>query len=362
LTFIIGTDIATFANTFRAIFFYSVIISFLWLNDDIKEIYLFGYLLTPYLFLIVFSQIYLLLNGRQFITIFDPTFTGIAKNSVTGDIRVVVSGILIVYYTMFFGYQLIITKKYAIYKRLGEIIIIISAFSLFLSATRVWISITLLCFLVYQISIKRKIRSLVSISILLISILFLLNTMGILSLDYFERNIWGRYFPTVEALAKGEFNKTDTFTDRIANDIPRVMRGVKESPIMGVGLSDTYREHYSNDVGFYNTILLFGILGTVLFFYFIFNFLKKASESSYDDLIPFKVVWAGILLGYFFTWDFFSFYPSKVFFVSLIIASIELFMNHHKRQTIGIKRRRVNKLRGMDESNYSLWRYGNPLA
>jgi len=346
ITFFLGTNISDFANSFRAIFFYTIIVSFFWLNNSIDEIFLFGYLLVPYLLLIIFSQIYLLSNVRQFITLFDPTFVNIAKNSVTGAVRITVSGVLIVYYNMFFGYQLIINKKYVIFNKVGEIILILSAFSLFISATRVWISITLLCFLVYQITIRHKIRSFISVSIIIILFYIIFNTLGIFSFDYFERNIWGRYYPTVEALVKGDLNQTDTFTDRITNDIPKVMKGVKVSPILGVGLSDIYRKQYSNDVGFYNTILLLGVSGTIIFFYFIFYFYAKMSKLSKDkvhenkksDFIPFKVIWAGILLGYFFTWDFFSFYPEKVFFISIIIASAEFILNQYKEQPIAINK------------------------
>ena len=77
LTFIFGTDVATFANSLRSIFYYSVVISFFWLTNEIQDIYKFGYLLLPFAVLVVYDQLYTVMNGHHIISQIDNNFENV---------------------------------------------------------------------------------------------------------------------------------------------------------------------------------------------------------------------------------------------------------------------------------------------
>jgi hypothetical protein len=66
--------------------------------------------------------------------------------------------------------------------------------------------------------------------------------------------------------------------------------------------------------------------------------LNKFRKSNYFDdveksiFISLLLGFAGILTGYFFTWDFFSFYPEKVYFVSIVFATGDLVLELNRRK------------------------------
>ena len=171
---------------------------------------------------------------------------------------------------------------------------------------------------------------------LLVIVLF---SSGFIEQEFID-NINKRYFEVGKMASSGNL-KQGTFADRIENDIPHVLKGFAYSPVLGVGLSKYMKLYYSNDVGFVNTILIYGIIGFPVFLFFLFRYIYHLNRFRKNDafnqtekniFISLILGFGGILTGYFFTWDFFSFYPEKVFFVSIVFATGDLVLELHGRE------------------------------
>jgi len=340
VSFFLGTELKPFVNTLRSFFFFGIIFSYLRLIKNKEEIIKFGYLLFPYTILIIFDQLFLINEGSRFISIFDPSMVGIfVKNSISGDIRAVVQGILIVFYVLMFGFQIAHQKKYELFPGFSSIAIFIPIGIFFLSATRSWMMIGVIAILGY-IFLSAKGHKLA----IQISILGAVLAIGLVSSGFIDKEFVGNITKRYEELgkiAKTGNLKQGTFADRIENDIPKVLKGVEYSPVLGVGMSRYMKRYYSNDVGFMNTLLIYGIIGFPIFLFFLFRYmflLNRFRKSNYFDQLERNIFlslllgFAGIMTGYFFTWDFFSFYPEKVFFVSIIFATGDLVLELHERE------------------------------
>ncbi|RKX91749.1 MAG: hypothetical protein DRP84_11150 [Spirochaetes bacterium] len=138
----------------------------------------------------------------------------------------------------------------------------------------------------------------------------------------------------VSYIAKGNIYIVDTARSRFFDQLPIILEQIKQNPLTGYGVSEITMEYCNNNLGFVNTILMFGIFGLSLFIYFFIKYFSMISTSiKRFDNNPFKnslkimaIVWVGILIGYFSTWDFFTYYFYKTFFISILIAITEFFI------------------------------------
>ena len=72
--------------------------------------------------------------------------------------------------------------------------------------------------------------------------------------------------------------------------------------------------------------------------------LKRLSNSS-PLRTPLKIMaiaGGGMLIGYFSTWDFFTFYFHRTFFVSILIAITELFFRQADKEELLAKQRKIS--------------------
>ncbi len=344
VSFLLGTELKPFVNTLRPFFFFGMIFAYLRLINSKEEILKFGYLLFPYTILIIFDQLYLINMGSRFISVFDPSMIGVfVKNSISGDIRAVVNGILIVFYVMIFGFQIANNRKYEIFPGFSSMAIFIPVGIFFLSATRSWMMIGTIGVLGYIVLSSKGYKLAIQMGIVGFALVVALFSSGFID-EEFVGNITKRYEELGKIASSGNL-KQGTFADRIEHDIPHVLKGVEYSPVLGVGMSKYMKTYYSNDVGFMNTLLIYGFIGFPIFLFFLFRYmflLNKFRKSKYfDDLeksifISLLLGFAGILAGYFFTWDFFSFYPEKVFFVSIIFATGDLVLELRNREQLQV--------------------------
>ena len=340
VSFLLGTQLKPFINTLRSFFFYGIIFSYLRLIKDKDDILKFGYLMVPFTMLIVFDQLFVINMGSRFISVLDPSMIGVfAKNSISGDIRAVVQGILIVFYTLIFGFQISGLKKYEIFPGFSSLAIFLPIASFFLSATRSWMMIGIMAILGYIVLSTKGIRFAIQVGTLGTLLVIVLFSSGFIEQEFID-NINKRYFEVGKMASSGNL-KQGTFADRIENDIPHVLKGFAYSPVLGVGLSKYMKLYYSNDVGFVNTILIYGIIGFPVFLFFLFRYIYHLNRFRKNDafnqtekniFISLILGFGGILTGYFFTWDFFSFYPEKVFFVSIVFATGDLVLELHGRE------------------------------
>ena len=154
-------------------------------------------------------------------------------------------------------------------------------------------------------------------------------------------------------IAKGNVYSVDTAMNRLVNQLPVLLAIIRQNPFIGYGFSYITMYYYDSDLGFLNTILMFGIVGFgFLIFFFIRLFavlissIKRVSARN-SVKIPLKimvVVWLGILIGYFSTWEFFTRHFNKVIFVSLLIAFVEFLVMRADKDEIRIQNLRTTSL------------------
>ena len=326
-----GTDVDILAWNLRWVFYYTIIISFLFLVRKSQEVRNFFVLMFPVVFFILFTQIHYIVSGTEFINLFDPGFRGVTLNTVTGDLRPVMGGILLVFFCFITALLLLLEKDLKIPKIFLYSVVVTTFLTVFLSATRVWFIIFSIVFLGYVLASRRKLSSTLGIIAVLLIIAGGIIYSGILSHELLVNSSWARMRQLFD-IARGDFFAAQTAMNRLVVQMPILINTIKQSPLIGFGFSVITMEHYDDDFGFLNTILMFGLIGFALFLGFFYRiisvlsaFLKRLENgSAYRSALKMMaVVWVSILIGYLSTWDFFTMYFNKVFFMALIIAVSE---------------------------------------
>ena len=300
-----------------------------------EDVFNFLKLIFPIAFFILFVQIYYLIQAKHLINIFIPSMEYILlKNSLTHELRPFIGGINLIFLCYIGALLLIQYENRALKKGYFYLISAVSFFSVFISATRTWFGI----FLFITIGVFfRKIRNLSKIfilSLLIIIIAFSLVKLGAVHWKYLEYSSWGR-ISQIFYFLNGEEKKIDTFTNRLPT-LRQLLVKIEKKPIIGYGFSDFSRENYDNEWGFFNTILMFGVIGFLLFVFLFISYFRTMFSALHrlrkgkplkDALKVLLVSFCGILVGYCFTWDFFSFvYPYIVVFMMVFLGISEAFI------------------------------------
>jgi hypothetical protein len=166
----------------------------------------------------------------------------------------------------FFNNKLVFTKRYLIS------IIIICFLSLFLSATRGWTIAFLVVFLLCGIyyGSNKKIFDIIKIVLggLIIFLLLILFSPALKTqvLGSFER------LSSVTSIAYGDLSAGGTSV-RLTDRGERVLSKVAERPVLGWGFSDVYFEYWDGHVGHHSILLNVGIVGYLIFLFFLFKWL-----------------------------------------------------------------------------------------
>lgn len=329
-----GTNIDVIAWNIRWLFYYSVIVSFYYLVNDKKDVYLFAILVLPIVLFIFFTQVHFLVTGNEFVNLFSPGYRSITLIVLTGSIRPMVGGILIVFFCYCFSILLLVDKEYALPHSYLYLTIAVALLSVFVSATRQWFVVFSLIFLGYVVFLRKKVLSTLGIFGSILVVVSALTYFSVIPSDALLHSSWLR-IQEVLSLARGDISAVGTAQNRFMVQLPVLLQVIKRNPIIGYGFSNTTMVHYDNDLGFVNTILIFGLVGFLLhvnLFVHIFRLLVKSVRKIGDGntckgpLKTLVLIWAGLLLIYLTTQDFFAFYFNKVFFVAVLIVFTEYFV------------------------------------
>lgn len=271
--------------------------------------------LFPITFLILFSQVFTIVNGMS-----PAQFMGIKVESnhlfiVSRDTT----------YRGFFNDALVLVATFGAYLALGTkenrfprsymYMVLISLFlSIFLSATRGWI----LGFLVVSVGFllflsKVRPAQTVKIGVLAVLLVAVLYSLPIIKIQV--DNAWDRLM-TLQALAEGDLSAGGTLV-RLERRSPLVMKRWAESPLTGIGFSNEFFRHSDMHVANQNILLHTGILGALLLFGFLVHFLSvlfftgvklPAGHPQKKQLLVFVVFFFGWFLIHSVTSQQFAFY------------------------------------------------------
>ncbi|NJO90132.1 MAG: hypothetical protein HC831_15185 [Chloroflexia bacterium] len=115
-----------------------------------------------------------------------------------------------------------------------------------MSATRSWMMIGVFAILGYIVLSSKGLKFAVQVGTIGTLLVIALFSSGFIEQEFVD-NINKRYFELGEMASSGNL-KQGTFADRIENDIPKVLKGLEYSPVLGVGMSKYMKQFYSNDV------------------------------------------------------------------------------------------------------------------
>ena len=344
MTFVLGLEGTSFFNTFRPYFYYTILVSFYFLIDDPKDILKFGYLMVPYVLFTLFDQLFLLTQNRLLISIINPeTIRAIVNNTVTNDARAYFSGFLLIFYAFIFALQLRSNPRYELFSGLAYAIIGVSLATFVLSATRVYLMIPLAVFGMYVLLDRRGGSDAVRLSIFVALFAIVFFSLNIISFDFFLKSIWPRFEAFFMVIfGGGNLAEFDTVQSRLDEDLPSLIEGVMHSPLVGTGFSGVFSRYENNDLGFINTILIFGLVGFTLVINFLVMLLRQlnqwvgragANPNARAILNTTRMAMVGVLLGYATTFDFFTVRQvDRIYFMAILLASTEIAVHHINQQ------------------------------
>jgi len=318
---------------FRPVFHLTWLISFLGLVNTREKVFRFLYLLLPIVFFILFTQFYILTNNQEFINVFVPFERTLITNTLTGETRPVPGawGLLLLCYI---GAMLLApfqTNK--ISKQYTYCMMTLAFISVLISATR-FIFGMFFCILVgvYFSRLRSLGNIIIVIGVAVLALTIFINT-GLLTDTYVRESIFSRVLQ-VFMLVQGEGHHIDTFGSRIQGLQPMLQR-IRDNIFLGYGFSDISAEYYDNNWGFFNTVLMFGVVGLIIFCLLAIAYLKLVFRTmrrlpfaapARTALLVLGVSLLSFLGGYALTWDLFSMtYGYQVAFITIFFALCEHF-------------------------------------
>jgi len=345
VTIYFGMTFTKFTNqTLRGLFFYTFIYSLPALMHKKGDIYKFMYLFFPFVFFEIISQFYLLYTGVDLITLINPvTVLTVSEDLLMGGIRPVANGFAVVISAFIFAFVFLENKNKLSSRFYVITVIFLSAFSIFISATRQSIIMLLFMFSLYYFFMSRR-RSNLTFQLIFVILFF------ILILDYV--NVWdlnkiigGTIDRLVGAIGfkNGSVTAEDTLDYRLTERFPKLIEAIKGSLFLGYGFSDKFFEYYDGHLGgILVGLLQVGVLGYVFVVYFIINIFRVnykyirflRPDNSY--VMGIKVMTMGlagfamvnIFIDPIFIFNVFA-HPQE-FFILLLICS--MFIHYGKKE------------------------------
>ena len=239
-------------------------------------------LLFAFVFFVVLTQIYFLLVGHDINVMLGGRLYSVLPDKTIEEASQAlrpVAGISITFFSIIGSVILLLYKKTNISKNYLFTILIVSLFSIFLTATRSWMIAAILIFISFLLFNSKNPFSLILkfllpivVLILLFSFVPLLKKQSDMAVDRFE---------TLINLTEGDVTAGGTLS-RIDERGPRVMKKFWESPIIGFGLGDESMVADDGHVGFQNMLLHSGIIGLILYIilWLSFSFKMFFRENS----------------------------------------------------------------------------------
>jgi hypothetical protein len=305
ISFFYGVTLKPFLNTVvRGLFFYTLIYTFPALINNKKDLYKFMTMFFPFVFFELASQIFSIKMEINLGDLFNPGSQPEAFNSITGDIRVIPTGYVVVRVAFIFAFIMLDNLDRIISKSYSISIILISILSILLSATRSAIFMFIFIFILYFIFVARKKPNIfLQLFITASIIVMILDFSNMFDLNRILGASYKRFVGAV-SVEEGTLRPEDTFDHRINVRLPQLVEHIKGSIFVGYGMSDKYLEYADIHLGGLPVGLLqAGIIGYSFYVIFVFRIFKKCyfyirkfSEDN-PQVITIKVLLVG-LFGY----------------------------------------------------------------
>lgn len=330
---IFGANSETYIIFFRGLLACSLIFSLpVLLNKEIS-FYKFIYCFFPFVFFEVVCQIYAIRTGQMLVQFLDPTYEMSVDQLSSGSIRAIGYGYNIITFSLILSFVFFVTQENILPKWYIILIISLCLFSSILSATRQTIILYFIIIILnsfYSKVVKSK--------------NFLLLISGIVLFIF----VVNRSFDSSSAIAGSadrfmsgfeKDNPTNTFQFRIEKRLPVIINNIKQSPIVGYGISQKmYLTADSHLGGILFVMIQGGIVGLIIMIAFVINlfrtnkrFILLFSRSNSVWGLYLKILVNG-LIGYLivnFIIDAIYVYPTTGISILVIFVAIGLIIINH---------------------------------
>jgi hypothetical protein len=306
------------SSSLRKFVVFTLFLSFPFLVYKKDNLYKFIHIIFPISFFIIFSQFFQLFTGIElyYYIIGEGELSIIQLNEAQGAfnfIRAMSRGVNLILFSFIFSLFLIEKKNYPGKKLYLYLVLIVSASSILMSATRGWIIMFIVIFLMYVIFVAEK-NTILLMRLTLIFLLLFSSYYVIPRYKYSIEYSMNR-LRTIGYLVQGDVTAGGTL-QRIDKRLPRVLEGWKQNPLFGWGFSETYQKYRDFHVGTFNLLHQVGIIGFILFvilwiYYLrmIFFTRKKISNLNVFNkpLQVLLIAFLGLLVLQFTTFVFFAY-------------------------------------------------------
>jgi hypothetical protein len=330
-------------NFLRPYVYYGIAIAFpltFWKEEDVDTLVK---LLLPWVFFIVAMQLYCFNQGKDLINRFLPETRVVALFVSDRSVRPIPGGHLLLVLAFIVGLALIMGRSrkvpgWILWGAAGA-----SLFGMILAGLRAWSFIFFIILLLSTFGNRRMFQRLMIAAILLPVALWVGQFAAGFSGSRISSSV--ERVSELEKVFTGEGHKIDTARDRIEHSV-RITAAIRENPLIGWGFSTRAIQTYNNDVGFWNTLLLFGIPGFFVIIWLIVSVfgaltrgIARARETGMDHYVSLlstlRYGWLGLLIGYATLVDIFTWSFAMISFISLYLALCDHYlkripMAHHK--------------------------------
>lgn len=275
-----GFTLKTFISMpLRGLFFYTFFYSFPSLVRSNKDTIKFMYMFFPFVFIELFSQIYLLSTGKNLVSFFySGAATSVIRDKLMGDnIRAIANGYSIIVLSFMFALALLANLEKSISKSYLFSVIICTCISIMLSATRQTIIMFAFMFVLYFVFVnKAKPGVFVQLFIAALFVFFIIDFFNIFNLSSILNASINRLAGAVE-ISGGKIEAEDTLDYRLTNRLPMILENIKQSFFLGFGFSDKYFQIYDGHLGgLFVGIMQIGIFGYSALIFFVITIFKRS--------------------------------------------------------------------------------------
>jgi hypothetical protein len=333
LGYILGMGLNSILNTILVFILWTFLISLPRLLSE-KEIEYMDRLLFSAVILAFVSQLTTLATGERWIDVFKETDYYLKETLLIqeGVVSRTISSPYIILYSFIKALYYILSKKSNFSKGLLSLIIVISAFSIFLSATRGWILASVSVFLLILITfsnaavLKRVVALGIAGGVLLFIVTIVFPPIKSQMTNAYER------FKTVEQIAQGDLTMDGSLL-RVTGRAPKVLKPFSEMPILGWGFADVYWAKKDGHVGHLTMMLNCGVVGYAILIFFFFkwffqlysmpnnNISIKSAYGPAPKILSYGLVFIFIIHSTSFQFWGFDLEIGPVIVISLILSS-----------------------------------------
>jgi len=302
-------------------------------------------LLFLFVFIVLAGQLYHIFSGVSFATVIggisNPNLTTSSIYESNEALRPA-DGLYINYFSLLgSGFFLLFNKKVFNTGYL-KLVLGLSFFGIFLSATRAWTISAFFLLLVLIFLYSSNPFKQIGLAILPILVILLL----VFQIPFLKKQVTlaGKRLSTVQKMAEGDISAGGT-SIRFDVRAPRVMEGFRQNPLIGLGFGKQGFKYRDGHVGFHNLLLETGVIGFSLFLFlwlrFLFlmlsiNKIIDKSNSYKNTALYLSAFLIGILLintsvqwfGYLFT------FPRAVIVIGTLFFANNIFHSALKEKKI----------------------------